>query len=151
MKRSWFVLGAVALTLASILPDDAFAQRRGFVGVRGVGVRGAFVRPGIGWRPGIGVARWGGVGMARRLGMASRLGMGLACRDRNRSRLCGLLGKLVSRLEWVALGQRLLSAIRLVWLLVSRRASDSKSTDHGLIGGRPSICAAFAATSEGVR
>jgi hypothetical protein len=62
MKRSWFVLGAVALTLASILPDDAFAQRRGFVGVRGVGVRGAFVRPGIGWRPGIGVARWGGVG-----------------------------------------------------------------------------------------
>jgi hypothetical protein len=56
MKRSWFVLGAVALTLASILPDDAFAQRRGFVGARGIGVRGAFVRPGIG------VGRWAGVG-----------------------------------------------------------------------------------------
>ncbi len=71
MKRWLCVLGAVTLISASVLSDEAMAQRRGVgaVGVRGVavrgvgvGVRGVAIRGGV-WRPGLGVARWGGWGL----------------------------------------------------------------------------------------
>jgi hypothetical protein len=65
---------------------------------------------------GLGLAWWCSrmarrrVGLATGLGLATRLGLGLGCCCRNRLR-SGLL-RLVLALEWMGLGQRLLSAAR---------------------------------------
>src|SRR3954470_21487399 len=68
MKR-WFVLGAAALMLGSLVADDASAQRRGFGGFGGGAVRmgniggGPMRMAGPGLRGGMGTVGIGGPGI----------------------------------------------------------------------------------------